>query len=524
MNVVKVEGVGLVVGLAGTGSDPPPSSRRQMLINEMQARNVENPNQVLASTSTSLVLVRGFLPPGVQKGDPIDVEVRVPSRSQTTSLRGGWLMQTRLREMAVLNNRIASGHVLALAQGDVLVDALIRGTDDEVWLTQGNVLGGGVSMTTRAFGLAVREEHHSVRTSAQIGAAINTRFHTYERGIKKGVATPLRDNLVRLVAHPRYKDNLVRYIRVIESIPVRESPSDRVARIQELKHDLLSAASAARAAIRLEALDREGEPAIVAGLQSSDEEVRFYAAEALAYMNRGEAAPVLAESARRLPAFRLRALTALGAMEDPKAYDELAELMHVPSAETRYGAFRVLADQNPDDPLVAGENLEQKVPLHVVSSLGEPMVHITRSRRPEIVLFGHNQPLAGSVLLFASKKIMVKGEGGDELSVTHYSADQDDRTERCAARLDEMIRTLVRLGASYTEVVQAIQQAKQNGNLASRVEFDALPRSGRTYKRNGPDDAWETTPEEAADEEPELTEITDVPELTSPPDLVKSRE
>ena len=89
---VQVESVAMTTGLDGTGGDPAPSPQRTALLHELQTIGVQNPNQLLASPSTSLVLVRGFLPPGVQKGDKFDLEVQTPSRSDTTSLRGGWLM------------------------------------------------------------------------------------------------------------------------------------------------------------------------------------------------------------------------------------------------------------------------------------------------------------------------------------------------------------------------------------------------------------------------------------------------
>ena len=486
MRWVAVESVGLVVGLAGTGSDPPPSSQRGILLTEMQGRHVENANEVLASPNTSLVLVRGVLPPGVRKGDPIDVEVQVPSRSKTTSLAGGWLMQTRLREMAVLNNRIATGHELARAEGHVLVNALTQGDEDKVWLTRGSVLGGGVSLTTRPLGLAVRDDYHSVVTSSRIGTAINERFHIYQQGAKRGVATPKRDDFIELAVHPRYRDNLLRYIRVVQSIPVRESPPDRLARVEQLQRELLVPSTSARAAIRLEALDSEGQLALQAGLQSTNEEVRFYAAEALAYLDNSAAAPVLSASARDVPAFRWRALKALGAMDEAKAYDELSELLHVPSAETRYGAFRALVELGPDDPQVAGKNLGGVLHLHVVSSPAEPMVHITRSQRPEIVLFGGDHRLRPPVLLFAGKHTMVKEGSLNELTVRRYATDDaKDVTQQCPARLDELIRTLVGLGASYPDVVQVITQAAKNKNLSSRVVFDAVPELGRKYYRHG---------------------------------------
>ena len=99
-----------------------------------------------------MILVRGFIPPGAQKGDTFDVEVRVPHRTGTTSLEGGWLMQSRLRETQVVDAVLHSGHVMAAAQGPILVDALFGVADDEVLLRSGRVLSGGVVSTPRPVG------------------------------------------------------------------------------------------------------------------------------------------------------------------------------------------------------------------------------------------------------------------------------------------------------------------------------------------------------------------------------------
>ena len=119
---VKLEAVGLVADLHGTGSDPEPSPQRAMLIGEMQRRGVENPNQLLATRNWSMVIVRGYLRPGVQKGDPFDVELRVTDRSETTSLRGGLLFDTRMSDGEAIGGRWFNGSVRGLAQGPVLVD------------------------------------------------------------------------------------------------------------------------------------------------------------------------------------------------------------------------------------------------------------------------------------------------------------------------------------------------------------------------------------------------------------------
>ena len=84
-NYVQIEGVALVTNLAGTGEDPAPSPQRAALLHEMQTQGVVRPNEVLASPNTTLVLVRSYLPPGVQKGDKLDLEVQVPPRTPRPS-------------------------------------------------------------------------------------------------------------------------------------------------------------------------------------------------------------------------------------------------------------------------------------------------------------------------------------------------------------------------------------------------------------------------------------------------------
>lgn len=210
LNYVKVEAIGLVTGLKGTGSDPPPSSQRAILLAEMQRRKVPHPGKVLASLDTSMVLVRGYLRPGIQKGDQFDLEVRVPSRSETTSLRGGYLLQSRLTELAVLGNQVHNGHLLGYGEGAVMVDPSPAGEAGGVHQTRGRILSGGVALRSRTMGLVLHEENRSIRISQQVGEAINKRFHTYIQGIKQGVAKPKTDEFIELTVHPRYKENVPR--------------------------------------------------------------------------------------------------------------------------------------------------------------------------------------------------------------------------------------------------------------------------------------------------------------------------
>jgi flagellar basal body P-ring protein FlgI len=484
----KVQAVGLVTGLRGTGSDPGPSPQRAALLAEMQTRGVSKPNSVLASPNTALVLLRGVLRPGIQKGDRFDVEVRIPSRSSTTSLRGGYLLETRMKQMAVLGNQRREGHVWGLAQGPVMVDPSSDEQHDQVLLGRGRLLGGGVALKSRQLGLVLKPDYQNVMNSARVANALNKRFHTFRRGVKAGVAKAKTDEFIELTVHPRYEDNTARYMRLVRSVALRESATGRTQRIAELRRRLLDPVTSAEAALQLEAIGAEGAEALSEGIRAKDPEVRFFAAEALAYLDRHEAAEPLGEAARQQPAFRVFALAALSAMDDYVAVEQLQRLLSVPSAETRYGAFRALWATNPADALVRGEQLGGQFSYHVLDSGGPPMIHATRSHRPEIVLFGHDQRFLTPLAVNAGNQVMVTSRGGEEITVSRFSVGEADQRRVVSTEVDEVVRAIVELGGTYPDVVQALQEAEAAEVLPSRFEVDALPTSGRTYDRVVEDD------------------------------------
>jgi flagellar basal body P-ring protein FlgI len=492
MNYVKIEAVSLVTGLNGTGSDPPPTPQRAALLDEMKRREVANPNEVLASGNTSMVLTRAFLRPGIQEGDRFDVEVRAPSQSETKSIRGGWLLQTRMTEMAVLGEAIREGHLLGIAEGPVLVDPSADSKKDPALATQGRLLGGGIALKARPLGLIIAHEHESVRLSQDIGHAINRRFYRFVDGRKQGVATPKTGEFIDIVIHPRYKNNAARYMQVLRNVAINESPNALQARLMFLEQQLGDPLTSASAAIRLEAIgDERAREVLKHGVKTSDLESKFYAAEALAYLDDTGAVSVLATVARDEPAFRVNALAALSAMDDATAFDALRSLLEVKSAETRYGAFRSLWAMNPNDPLLHDENLGSQFHYHVLDVPGPDMVHVTESHLPEIVLFGKDQEFKLPLMLDAGKSIMVNGLKGDKITVSRFTAGAEPKQQVASAKVDDVIRAIVALGGTYPDVVQALQQAKIDGALPSRFEVDALPQPGRHYDRmaeNAPPD------------------------------------
>lgn len=518
-HLVKVEAVALVTGLKSTGSDPPPSPNRGELITEMQRLGVRNPNSILASPSTSLVLVAGLLHPGIQKGDRFDLEVQVPSQSETTSLRGGFLMESRLGELAVLGDGgLHKGRELAIGRGPLMVDPAANPERNASELKRARVLGGGVSTTSRPLQLVVHTDQ-SVMQSQQIGEAINRRFHISPGGVKKGVATPRTDERIDLVLHPRYYKNWARYIQVVRSIAIRESVSERASRLASLERQLLDPVTSASAALKLEAIGKEALPALKKGITATDSEVRFYAAEALAYLDDTAAVEPLAEALRTEPAFRAFALAALSAMDDMTAFDALEQLLELPSAETRYGAFRALWAMNAQDPLVRGEMIGDQFSYHVLDCQGPPMIHCTKSFRPELVLFGKQQSFRPPLLAEAGNQIMVRDTPEGQISVSRFDADRPDQRRIVPPQVDAVIRAVVDLGGTYPDVVQLLQEARQVGALPSRLAMDALPESTRTYQRPDPDAPEMATEEEEQETlpEPSFRVASPLPDLFAKP-------
>lgn len=495
LDYVKVESLSLATGLSGTGGDPPPTPQRAALLDRMQREEVHNPNEVLAHQDTALVLLRGFLPPGVQEGDRFDIEVKVPSRSNTSSLRNGWVLSSRMTELAVLGNQIRSGHVLAVCEGPILVDPSSTGEEGDGYAVRGRILGGGLATKSRPLGLIVTHEHRSPRLSQLIASQVNLRFHQYDNGRKIGVATAKTDEYIELEVHDRYHDNIGRFVRVVRGIALKESTGQLQQRLERLTAQLNDPLTTARAAIRLEAIGDEQAVEILAeAAKSDDAEVKFYAAEALAYLDKTEAVPTLAEAIRNEPAFRAHALAALSTMDDVVAYDELRELLSAKSAETRYGAFRALWTMSSGDPLVQGEQLGDQFSYHVIDVEGPDMVHVTRSFRPEIVLYGGAQRFKLPMVLDAGAEILVNGLNGDEVTISRFIVGEPDQTRVVSTSVDEVIRAIVELGGTYPDVVQALQQARDDGALPSRLVVDAIPKSGRRYDR---EDDGQVDPEDA---------------------------
>ncbi len=501
---VVLEGVGLVIGLNGTGGDPAPSAFRTALMEDLKKNGVPNPNTILQRPDTALVLVRAHLPPLLKKGEKIDVEVRVPDSAGATSLAGGWLMEMYLTEQAFIPGRgVLQGHAYAKAEGAILTAGI--GSDaanSPALLKRGRVLSGATVVKERDLSLYLRNEYRSIRTSTRIAEVIGRRFHHFDKqGIKKPMAEAKTDQKIVLSVHPKYKDNYPRYLQVIRHMSFKEDGVAMRVRMQRLQQDLFVPEKADETALQLEAIGGDAVPILKQGLTSPLIECRFHSAMALAYLGQSEGLSVLVEAARTERAFRVFAFAAMSTLEDADANLALRELMNETNAETRYGAFRALWTLDRSDPFIRGETLglppdvEVKknrnlgdYKLHVLYTSGEPMVHTTLRTRPEVVVYGAEQELRAPIYLTAGRNVMVTAQpGATTASLARFEVGKPDQHREVSLRVADVIRAADELGATYPDIVQMLADASAQKNLPTKLAADELPEGGRIYYRPSTD-------------------------------------
>lgn len=517
MNFAKIENICLVTQLKGTGSDPPPSGQRERLIKEMQSHQVQNAAKILASKTTSMAIVAANLPPGIRKGDRFDVYVEVMPNSETTSLRGGFIMPTHLRSKEVIERKVREGRDAALAKGRILVREMFEGGDHIMRRNSGYIFGGGVSEIDRPIGLAIRDEAVSVRTSVVISRAINARFTTYDEQGKIGVAEPKNNRSIELKVPEAYRQNIGRFVRVVVNMAYDESAQSRINRIEHLERELQEPALAKQAAERLEAIGRDAIPALKRALQNDDFEVRFYAAEALTYMDQAEGISVLRQAAEREPNFRWHALTALASSEELDAGIALTELFHSENAETRYGAFRAMFARSPNDPVMACYWAPGEYYLHVVPTTGSSMIHFSMQNRAEVVVFGGNEPMAEN-FVYVETGLTVKATGPDEIELIRYLPGEGESKLKCKNTVADLIKMMADAGCDYESMFTMCKEAQHSQALPCRVVINRVPKSERLYNREFDVGGTGVASDENLDgDEPVSDETEEMPSLFDAP-------
>ena len=216
------------------------------------------------------------------------------------------------------------------------------------------------------------------------------------------------------------------------------------------------------------------------------------------------------------PKFRAYALAALAALDQPASHLKLRKLMDEPSIEVRYGAFNALRTLDSSDPFLGlvrvldapkDEDDDDEPPdsmalaiatlarrrrsvqddpfaLYVVDSEGPPLVHVSRTRRCEIVVFGRQQKLLTPVVLGTGPISLNAADNDEKLEISKIVPSRfGDADTKITSTLElaEVLRRLANLGAGYPEIVSVLETAQRQKNLAGELVVDAVPIASSSY-------------------------------------------
>ena len=491
-NSLLVSGFGLVYNLGNNGCVEVDSPHRKYVMEELKRRDeVQNPSQWIDSQDTAIVMVQAKIPPGIRKGEPLDVEISLPPGSECKSLQGGILHQTVLTEMFDIGSSFRRGNIWATVEGPILLDPTIDKKSTQ-YEKRAILPGKAECRFDRNFSFTLLDEERNKSQAiiaVELERCINKRFKIEGEptGVAKARSQPSVNVEVKMYSHYREAPN--RYLAVIMSIRCFESEPQQAQRFEELKQELFDPEKSQAAALQLEALPAKmGAEVLYEGMKSHNPDIRFYSTESLAYMRKSGVGPVLAEFARNDLKKRPAAIVALASMgNDLEAEENLIPLMASGDPDLRYGAFWALWRHSPDHPAIRAWPKEAYPYHYHVLPFEEPLVHATTSQRSEIVLFSQNIHLNAPFLGNAGKAIVVNVLSQEQVEIIRVNPGRINETRLRPNSLDKVLEAIAELGGSYQDTLDFLMEAdkqQQNGQraLSCRFVLGGMPQNNeRSY-------------------------------------------
>jgi flagellar P-ring protein precursor FlgI len=212
-------GLGLVVGLNGTGDGPGSQANVEMVGNMLQRLGIDVDNRYMRSRNVAAVVVTATLPGFARSGDTIDATVA--SLGDARSLQGGVLLQTPLQG--------ADGAVYAVAQGPLIVggQSSARGPAPRTQSPVATLPAGAIVEkevpTTFVHGDEILLVLHrpDFATASRVAQAVN-------ESVGSQVAQAVDRGAVAVQVPEEYQENPVEFIAALEGISVTPDAPARV--------------------------------------------------------------------------------------------------------------------------------------------------------------------------------------------------------------------------------------------------------------------------------------------------------
>ena len=206
----QLNGLGLVVGLNGTGDRSQTVFSTQALANMLQRNNITIDSEKIRVKNIAAVMVTAVLPPFARQGNQIDVTVS--SIGDAQSLQGGVLIQTPLKA--------ANGQIYVAAQGEVTLGGYSGGgSNNRVQLnhpTVGRIPNGGLVEHDVEFAVAGKSQFNLVLNRSDFTTALRA-ARAINQVSEAGVASPVDARTITVKLPPSYNDRVIEFLSVVEN-------------------------------------------------------------------------------------------------------------------------------------------------------------------------------------------------------------------------------------------------------------------------------------------------------------------
>jgi len=477
---IAVEGYGMVGGLRGTGSgDCPPRIRtylEQYILRQLPTYRADVEG-FINSSDTAVVRVYGVMSTSVSEGRHFDVMIATLPGTQTTSLEGGWLYSTELKQLGRFG---MATRVLAVAEGAVFIDTLnISGIDKRL----GYGLAGGTALGEYPIGLVLRKP--DFRVSNIIRNRLNVRFGP-------DTARAVTASQIELRVPAKYGKRKQRFISMVKAMYLTETDEITKERIKTFVGKLAVSEAKDESETALEAIGNESLRKLPALLNSQNEEVRLRAARCMLNLGSDTGLETLRKMAMdKASAYRLEALETIttGARRNDAAAIS-RRLLRDEDFNIRLAAYEQLLQL--DDIAVTRRPVGRIFYLDQIAQTPYKAIFVSRSGEPRFVLFG--VPILCSDNIFiqsANGEITIDSRPGQNyVSVMrkHPTRPSVIGPLRSSMELGDIIETVceepvkrsekgrIGLGVSYAEMMALLKQMCDKGAVEAKFVAGPLPK------------------------------------------------
>lgn len=480
---IEVRGFGIVAGLAGTGSSECDPVLRKVLVKFIQQQtndaSVVSANRFINSKDTAVVEVYGIIPPIALAGESFDLRVAALPNTQTTSLAGGRLFLTDLKEMARMQRYDQYAKTLATARGPIFIDKSVKPVQNPL---VGHVLGGGKIIKAPQVSLLLFEPNFIA--AGAIRNQLNGRFG-------RKTATAVSAEEVKVNIPRRFRDSKGRFLELVRTSYIGGDEVLQQQRIDMLIGKLVNTENKLASELALETMGKPALAKLAPLLGSTEELVRFHAARCMLNIGDDRALGVL----RRFvyapgSPVRIEAIRAVGsAAKRNDAVAILGEALNSDDFEVQFATYEQLLRLNAlsISETIIGANFL----LDSVASKGAKKIFVSRAVAPRIILFGVPIKCRENIFvkLDGNSIIINAAKGSSTISVMRQHPRQPELIGPAQSTFDlkDLIGTICErpiqpkgtrskpgLGGGYSDMVEILEYMCKNGQIDA--EFMAGPR------------------------------------------------